>query len=114
IKGLDARSLDESTGLPMLDSKPNAPVTIHLDFTGNFIGDWWYNSGNSSVHYYNVTTPAFSLDNVVTFNSDEQNLIREIWARVAEDFSPFNINVSTAYYGTFENGKALKVNIGGS
>lgn len=114
IKGLDARTLDESTGLPMLNSNPNAPVTIHLDFTGNFIGDWWYNSGGSSVHYYNVTTPAFSLDNVATFNSDEQNLIREIWARVAEDFSPFNINVSTAYYGTFENGKALKVNIGGS
>lgn len=114
VKGLDARTLDETSGLPMLDSNPNAPVTIHLDFTGNFIGDWWYNSGNSSVHYYNLTTPVFSLDNVATFNTDEQNLIREIWARVAEDFSPFNVNVSTAYYGTFENGKALKVNIGGS
>jgi hypothetical protein len=94
IKDFDARTLDQTAGLPLLDSNPSAPVTLYLDFTGNFIGDWWYNSGNSSVHYYNVSTPAFSLDSLATFNTDEQNLIREIWARVAEDFSPFNIGGS--------------------
>jgi hypothetical protein len=52
--------------------------------------------------------------NTSSFSSSEQAVIKEVWARVAEDYAPFNINVSTDYYGSFDNGVALRVAIGGS
>lgn len=111
----DPRTADQQAGLPLLDSNPGAPVTLYLDFNGDFISDWWYNDGSTAVHYYNVSTPAFDFDgNAAKFSTAEADFIREVWARVAEDYSPFNINVSTAYYGGFANGQALKVAIGGS
>jgi hypothetical protein len=111
----DQRTLDMQMGLPLLDSNPAAPVTLYLDFNGNFEADWWYNENNESVHYSNVWTPAFDTDgNSASYSTTEQTLIREIWSRVVEDFAPFNINVSTAYYGTFNNAQALHVVIGGS
>jgi hypothetical protein len=101
--------------LPLLDSNPGAPATIYLDFTGNFESDWFYLDRGREVHFQNVETPIFNTDRSPdSFGTDEQAQIREIWSRVAEDFAPFNVNVSTAYYGSFDNGKALHVVIGGS
>jgi hypothetical protein len=106
---------DREMGLPLLDSKPDAPATLYLDFTGNFESDWWhYDDNGNQVHHLNITTPVFDTDgNPASFSADEKALIKEIWARVAEDYAPFNINVSTDYYGSFNNGQALKVAIGG-
>ena len=39
--------------------------------------------------------------------------IREIWARVAEDFRPFDVNVTTINPGTFNDRQAAQVIIGG-
>jgi hypothetical protein len=62
-----------------------------------------------------LTSPAWDLSgNGPSFTTTEQQVIERIWARVAEDFAPFNINVSTDYYGTFEDGQALRVAIGGN
>jgi len=118
---------DRQMGLPMLDSKPGAPATIYLDFTGNHEDDWSYNAGNGTqVHYNNyittpladrrdVTTPRFDRNyDPTTFDANEKAIITEIWSRVAEDFAPFNVNVSTDYYGSFNNQQALHVVIGGS
>jgi hypothetical protein len=105
---------DQQLGLPMLDSLPGAPVTLHLDFTGNeqFAGDL---NGDGASDF--IRTPVFRRTfndpNPAKFNAAEQALITEIWARVAEDYAPFNINVTTHYYGGYEDGQALKVAIGG-
>jgi hypothetical protein len=106
---------DQEMGLPLLDSKPDAPATLYLDFTGNFESDWWnYDDNGNRVHHLNITTPVFDTDgNPASFSADEKALIKEIWSRVAEDYAPFNINVNTDYYGSFNNGQALKVAIGG-
>ncbi len=120
IDGLDrgkisAQVADQRMGLPMLDSLPGAPRTLYLDFNGNFEGDWWQTYKGNVDHYYNLFTPAYNTDGVPgLFSTTEQQEIREIWAAVAEDFAPFNINVTTNYYGTLEDGKALKVVIGGN
>src|SRR5690606_22568600 len=42
------------------------------------------------------TYPAFSLDHDRTrFSADERAVIHEIWERVAEDFAPFDVDVTT-------------------
>jgi hypothetical protein len=109
----DPRTADQMMGLPLLDSNPGAPVTLYLDFNGNFESDWWQGRPGDERHYANVSTPIFDTDgNTATFGPDERAAIAQMWARVAEDFSPFNINVSTAYYGAFNDGQALRVAIG--
>jgi hypothetical protein len=116
LKTPDPRTLDQQMGLPLLDSNPGAPATLYLDFDGNFDPDWWqYDNNGKEVHFSNVTTPVFDTDgNAASFSASEQALVSEIWSRVAEDYAPFNINVSTDYYGDFQDGKALHVVIGGN
>lgn len=76
------------TGIPILHSFPTAPAIVYLDFDGNFEPSW---GGNT-----NVVTPPYDLDgDGQTFDRQEQNRIEEIWARVSEDFAPFNIDVTT-------------------
>ena len=49
-----------------------------------------------------------------SFAPNELAAIKEVWQRMAEDFAPFNINVTTVDPGYFANGRALRVAIGGS
>jgi hypothetical protein len=128
--GFSKSAQDQQMGLPLLDSNPGAPATLYLDFTGDFEKDWFQlNSDGTQTHFTNITTPAFNLNASgaigddppaeTSFTDAEKSMIKQIWARVAEDFAPFNINVSTDYYGPFNNGTdpngghALHVVIGG-
>jgi hypothetical protein len=113
---IDPKTADQQMGLPLLDSLSGAPTTLYLDFNGDFESDWWtINDNGQQTHYRNFSTPVFDTDgNTSSFGTAEQSLIKEIWARVAEDYAPFNINVSTDYYGSFNNGQAVHVVIGGS
>ena len=52
--------------------------------------------------------------NATSFSAAEISSISEIWARVAEDFAPFNINVTTVEPPSFANGAAVRVAIGGN
>ncbi len=95
------------SSLPLLDSNPNAAVQLYLDFNGHVEPSW--------KTYRNVTSPVFSLDeDRTTFSDWELATIREIWSGVAEDYAPFNINVTTVDRGDFSNGRGLRVVIGGS
>lgn len=61
-----------------LQSKPESTRILYLNFKG---------AGKD---------PAFDLDkNIGTFSATEQTMIQKIWARVKEDFSPFDVNVTT-------------------
>jgi len=76
-----------------LQSRPGANLTIYLDFDGaSLSGTAWASSATSA--------PAFDLDaNVASFSSAEKAAIREIFYRVAADFAPFNVNVTTEWLG---------------
>ena len=66
---------------PVLNSYPSATAVILLDFDGHYV------SGTS----WNVTGP-------ITCNSSGLNSVAqmtEVFNRVAEDFRPFNINITT-------------------
>jgi hypothetical protein len=93
--------------VPALSSLPGAPASLYLDFTGDFTGS--YGS------YSNITTPAFDQDgDPTTFNDDELAAIQQVWSCVAEDYAPFNLNVTTVPPASMAHGVTEKVDIGGN
>ena len=67
-------------GSPALSSFPSAQATIYLDFDGYRVVSTSWNGGNA-------------LDCQAAPMSDAQ--ITEVFNRVAEDYRPFNVNVTT-------------------
>lgn len=87
-----------------LHSRPGAARSIYLDFDGGSLlatNSWLLNGLNS------LLFGGWSLDALALLFSDtEQNVIREVWARVAEDFAPWDVDVTTQeplYGGLFRS-----------
>jgi hypothetical protein len=78
-----------------LHSDPGAPYTIYLDFSGyKLLGTLWNTLQSILMPILNV--PAWDPDgNGATFAPDELSRIHEIWERVAADYAPFNVDVTT-------------------
>lgn len=77
-----------------LHSLPGANYTIYLDFNGHTTaGTVWnqqFNNGNA------VVSPGYDVDgNPTSFSAIEQEMIQRTWRRVAEDFAPFDVDVTT-------------------
>ena len=72
-----------------LHSKPDSSRVIYLDFNGHVATNTaWYGG--------TLTAQAYDTDgNPSTFSDAELNNIREIWQRVAEDYAPFDVDVTT-------------------
>jgi PKD repeat protein len=81
-------SLDQTF---LLNSRPGASRTIYLDFDGaTLTGTAWNTNGNT------INAKPFDIDGVpASFSSTELQRIQYIWQRVAEDFAPFDVNVTT-------------------
>ena len=83
----------------LLHSNPFATKTIYLDFNGHILpaNTGWtssYNGGSA------INAPAWSMDaNNTTFSDAELTRIQAIWQRVAEDFAPFDVDVTTNFRG---------------
>lgn len=76
-----------------LQSKPDSTKTIYLDFNGNTISssNWWTKGFDLP-----RTVTGYSIDSdPYTFNDEERRAIAWIWAQVAEDYAPFDVNVTT-------------------
>jgi len=102
-----------SAVVPQLASSPGAPVTIYLDFDGHYEAQW------GAQHQHDAPTPVFDLDNNPNdFSLQEQEIITDIFHRVAEDFSVFTVDVTTIAPPSIGNTNAeahnvLRVAIGG-
>ncbi len=95
------------SAVPALSSLPGAPASLYL----NFAGDSTPLYGN----YRNIITPAFDQDgDPTTFSDAELAAIQKIWSYVAEDYAPFNINVTTVPPANMAHGVTEKVDIGGT
>jgi hypothetical protein len=95
------------SSVPALSSLPGAKASIWLNFAGDFQAQWG--------SYTNITTPAFDEDgNPSSFSSSELQSIQEIWQVVAEDYAPFNINVTTVKPANMGHGFTQQVDIGGT
>lgn len=94
------------SSLPVLNSRAGAAAQLFLDFNGDTTPNWGT--------YHPNTTPAYDQDDdTTTFTDAELTAINSIWARVAEKFSPFNINVTTVDPGNLNNLQTMKIVIGG-
>ncbi len=93
--------------VPSYHSDGGAPASIYLDFIGDNTTDNW--GGRDPGH-----TPAYDADgDPTTFSATELSNISEIFQRVAEKYSPFNIDVTTQQPADLSHGKTAMVVIGG-
>lgn len=82
-----------------LSSKPGSSRTIYLDFTGHTItgtswnGNYGWGSSQALSAYDYESGPG-------TFSDSERVNVQNVWALVAEDYAPFDVNVTTADPGT--------------
>ncbi|WP_350280012.1 pre-peptidase C-terminal domain-containing protein [Kribbella sp. HUAS MG21] len=76
-----------------LHSKPGSNRVIYLDFTGHTItGTAWNANGKPAT--VNVT-PYDTDGNTSNWSTAEQDVVRDVWARVAEDYAAFDVDVTT-------------------
>ena len=133
IENLETRLVMDGsllTDIPVLESLPGASATLYLDFDGHEEDSWFLQGGPAAVLGFAIggpigylladelapapTTPVFDFDgDRTTFCADELTVMRGIWEVVAEDYRPFNINVTTVAPASIRNGRDLRVSIGG-
>ncbi len=77
-----------------LHSNPGAEHTIYLDLDGHVTSGTAWNTSFTGGE--DIVTPAWSADgDSMSFSDTEKATIQRIWARVAEDYAPFNVDVTT-------------------
>lgn len=104
LEGLEIRLVP--AGEFLLHSNPGATKRIYLDFDGHTTTGTAWNIQNGAT----IISPAYDIDNNTnSFSATELANIREIWERAAEDFLPFDVDVTTEDPGI----EALR-NTGGS
>jgi hypothetical protein len=92
--------------VPQLSSNPGAAVKVYLDFVGAAAQKWG--------SFTTTTTPAYDTDgDATTFTQNEIDQVREIWSRVAEKYSPFDVDVTTVDPGTYAYNQVARMVIGG-
>lgn len=75
----------------LLQSKPGSARVLYLDFNGHSTSGTAWNSGAA------INAQAFDTDGSPgSFSAAEQEAIQKVWQRVAEDYAPFDVNVTTA------------------
>ena len=80
-------------GVPAFSSLPGADHTIYLDFDGHTTQNTTW---NAAYNVSSIVSPEYDIDgNPGTFNATELQRIEAAWKWVAEDFSPFDVNVTT-------------------
>lgn len=76
-----------------LHSRPGSPHTIYLDFDGSDLGSTkWAELPNTPE---SAVVPAFDTDGRPGLSIWEAGLVEGIWHHVAEDFAPFDVDVTT-------------------
>lgn len=100
------KSATATASIPALNSDADATAQLFLDFNGAPATSW----GNMT----SAITPAYDTDgDPSTFTAGELTNISQIWSRVSEIYSPFNINVTTVDPGNLTDHITTRVVIGG-
>jgi PKD repeat protein len=76
----------------LLHSKPDATRVIFVDFDGYMMSGTAWNGSTGGDCY---AEPYDSDNSPNTFSSAERQQIISVWRRMAEDFAPFDVNVTT-------------------
>lgn len=88
-----ADPLFDTNGVFKLHSKSGSTNVIYIDFDGHVIENTSWNTVAGST---SLKAKAFNVDgDSNSFTDSEKRQIAEIWYQVAEDFAPFNVDVTT-------------------
>jgi hypothetical protein len=75
-----------AAGVPELSSRAGAAYTLYIDFAGfNYNGTWSSYTPGSTQAYLGATS----------YTAAQQATIKNLWARISEAYSAFNVNVTT-------------------
>ena len=77
----------------LLHSRPGANRVAYLDFNGQTVTGTAWNDANTGTSF--TASPYDSDGSPSTFSSAEMDVIQSVWQRVAEDYAPFGIDVTT-------------------
>jgi PKD repeat protein len=89
-----SRAADAAVDAFQLHSLPGATRVLFLDFDGHTTSNTHWNNGFTNGAPI-VSQPFDQDGNPGTFSAAERAVIRAIWQRVAEDYAPFAIDVTT-------------------
>ncbi len=94
------------SSVPTFNSLPGATDTLYLDFDGysEASGSW----GSFTIAPYDLN------GNANEWTPLERLVVYTVWQGVAEDYAPFNLNVSTNYAGPFTDTVGFRQVIGNS
>lgn len=77
-----------------LHSKRGSARVIYLDFNGHTTsGTYWNSNFNGGADI--VSAPFDTDGNPASFSASELDVVQYVWKRVAEDFAPFDVDVTT-------------------
>ncbi len=76
-----------------LHSRPTAKAVIYLDFTGHTTTGTQWNRDYAADPL--VSPPYDRTGNPSVFDASERSVVAAVWARVAEDYAPFDVDVTT-------------------
>jgi hypothetical protein len=104
----------------LLHSTPGASKVIYLDFDGHTTSGTEWNTEFTGGDDF--TSPAYSYQGDSSFSDAEKERIQKIWQRVAEDYIPFDVDVTTEDPGSaalmkaglFDQEWGVRVVIGGN
>ena len=102
-----------------LHSQPAAAHILYLDFDG--YRNSTYEQGTTCQGHasqtLNIDIPAFDLNtDPSSFDAAENAFIRDVWERISEDFSPFDVDVTTVRPSAewLRPGRGIRVVVGGA
>jgi hypothetical protein len=76
-----------------LNSRPGSTKTVYLDFDGAVVTN---SAWNFSRNLPQIVAPPFDRDgSPATFSAAERQFVIDVWRGVAEDFAPFDVNITT-------------------
>ena len=83
----------QRAGIPIYHSRPGSSNVLFLDFDGHV---------TDANNYWGAfdALPYDPSDNGLEFTAYEQAQIASLWAQVAEDYAPFDIDVTTEAFAT--------------
>jgi PKD repeat protein len=94
VDGVVEEGLVPSDQTFRLHSRPLSTKKLLLDFNGHVTSGTSWNTAYAGGR--DIVTPAFDFDgNPASFSTAELDRIQYIWQRVAEDFAPFDVDVTT-------------------
>lgn len=97
--GTDTSAYINPTPFPLdqtfaLHTRPGAKRILYLDFDGFTVHATDWNASNDAAD--DIVIPAFDTDNdPTTFSDAERTAVQEVWRRVAEDYAPYDVDVTT-------------------